>query len=385
MLLSCKKSEDLVLVLDIQSSIARSSLILISDVAKPRILFTHNTPIDRREEADSDTVINMTIVATKEAIDAAAKYLYAARKSEAEIPTKVSEVHYVLSSPWIMSHAKRVTVDFKKKTKLTKSILSSIIRAEREKMISETKAEHNAIEVEEKVFKIELNGYEVSKWQGRDADSISVSFVTSISGNKMVEKFRAVCGHTVKKHNIHFHSSLLLQHVGVSRIFPTKDTYAIIHVHGEITDVVAVQEHACILFGTYPIGVHTILRSFAKESGMDVNTAASTLKMQSTGVLEEAHNTNGIQLESVEYGWTNALDNIFKMNMVTFGNSAPFIISAFERQEDFVRILKKKYPNSRIEVLSIDEVMSQTMFDQVAERLVMVGLYAIALNTLRSK
>ena len=386
MLFFSRTKDELLLILDIQSSVARSALVLVKVGANPNILFTRDVVIPHQDSGDSSRLVSATIKAATQAVDEATKYLSSMKQSGAEgisLPRKVSAVHYVLSSPWILSEAKRLDVTFDKQKIITQDLVSKMVRDEREKMATEVRAKDKTTEVEEKIFGIELNGYHVSNWNGKTAENLSVSFVTSISGIRMVERFKEICAHMVNSRKIHFHSSLLLQHIGIGNIFPDKDTYAIVHVHGEITDIVEVEKRSCVFFGTYPIGTQTTLRSFSEASKMSLQTAESALNLHSSGAIDQGSSGNDGQIKIAYDLWMEQLDRSLKSGHLNHDGPISLIISASERQDDFTSLLTKRYPRMKVSTLSIDDVTSHVSYSRDAERSVMIGLYAIATNSLR--
>jgi hypothetical protein len=348
---------------------------------KPRILFTHQITVPFRESVDSQRIITATIKTTTHAIDAALKFLHSDKSIE--LPKDISSVHYVLSSPWILSEAKRLEVTFDEKKTVTEDLVRKMIRDEREKMSAGVRAMGKTEEVEEKIFEVNINGYSVSHWQGKVADSLSISFVTSISGIKMVERFKEMCAHVARGRDIHFHSSLLLQHIGMSRIFPDLDTYIIVHVHGEVTDVVEIKNHGCVFFCTYPVGTQTILRSLASYSRIGIKTAMSLLLLHSSGLVDKKISETSNRIKITYELWTEELDKSLKMGPLHVDQPISMIVSTSERQNDFVRLLNRKYPQAQVEILNIDDILLHVNYDLLPERSVMLSLYAIATSSLR--
>ena len=392
MLFSNGKKDEVILILDVQSSLVRAALILEETGKKPYVLFIHNDAIPFQENSDSTLLIKATIEAVSRSIDEILRYLHTVGRANGptlegsrQIPWKISAVHYVLSSPWILSEAKRIAVQFPQQKIITNGMVFEMVRNEREKLAADVDAKNKVTVVEEKIFNVELNGYPISNWHGKSAISLDVSFVTSISGIRTVDRFKDICRHVVRAHNIHFHSSLLLQHIGLSQIFPERESYAIVHVHSEITDVVLVDKRSCIFFGTYPFGTKSILRAVAGESGTDLRTADSSINLQSSGIIDKKLDMNSSIVNKQYESWVDQLLKTVARAPIQFGPQLPIVVSAPERQNDFEQILKQKIPRSKVEALKIEEIITHATFDTTVDRLLMVGLYAIALGTLRPK
>ena len=386
MFFSSRNNDDLVLILDIQSGMARSALVLYKEGQVPKAMFVYSRVIPHRVSSSSKNIIDAILKATSNSIDEALRYLSLLKNSKdgpKNIPHKISSVHYILSSPWILSEAKRLEANFKSGRIVKEDMIFHMVSEEREKMAEDVKAKGKVMSVEEKIFDVKVNGYSITNWQNKVANSLSVSFVTSISGTKMVERFKDLCTHIVHGHKVFFHSSLLLQHIAINEINPKKETYVIIHAHSEITDIVEVDKHSCVYFSTYPIGTQTMLRMFAKESKMDIQTAASALNMHNAVIIARGSEKNAEYIEKVNERWFKQLEASLSTGPLPLSGAVTFIVSSQERQSDIAAIIRAKYPKSKIETLNIEEISSYVAYDTTTERQAMIGQYALSLGKLR--
>ena len=113
MLFSNKNRDDLILILDVQSSIVYGALVLLKTTEKPRILFTSNYNFLNQRVLSSTNMVKQTVKATTQTIDEVMRYFHSEKAAaEGDIPKKISAVHYVLSSPWILSEAKKIETTF---------------------------------------------------------------------------------------------------------------------------------------------------------------------------------------------------------------------------------------------------------------------------------
>ena len=103
------------LVLDLQSSVVRGALVEMREGKSPLVLFTYDVAIPYRSNSGSEYLIKATLNAVNEVINETLKHLHI-RSSVEKIPKKISEINYVLSSPWIISQARTLSLVFKKNT-----------------------------------------------------------------------------------------------------------------------------------------------------------------------------------------------------------------------------------------------------------------------------
>ena len=328
-------------------------------------------------------MIKSTVKTITGIISELSENLYKLREIAPDLPKRIHSVHYVLSSPWILSESKSVGVTFDHPTAVTDQLIHNMINEEREKMSVEVKALGESFQIEEKIFDVKLNGYSVSNWIGKKVNALSVSFVTSISGTKMVERFIDMCMPIVKSRNVFFHSSLLLQYVSIGHIFPQKKSYTIVHVHGEITDIVVVKQHDCVFFGTYPIGTETILRSISREGNVGLDTASSMKTLSASGMLDDSLG-NESQIVDVNHDiWLHQFQKVLEIGKQVFDDSIPVLLSVDEGSDDFSKALMRVFPNAKIESLTKGDLDSEVVYEPSCTRTSMNDFYVIALEKFR--
>ncbi|MDQ2932866.1 MAG: hypothetical protein M3Q80_00605 [bacterium] len=377
---------ELILILDVQSSIVRGTLVHSSEEHLPTILYTHNVPIAYKHHARSGYLVKMALKGVHEVINEVLKHIHVRATTE-EIPKKISKVHYVLSSPWVVSQAKILSVSFKKDTAINRPYILNLIAEERAKLISgQGGAETKDITIiEEKVFDVRLNGYSVASWDNQETKELEVSFVASLAGGRMVNRFVEACDHAVHRSKVQLHSSLFLQHVGIQTIISDRSSYALIHVHGELTDVAIIHAHSCTFFGSYPFGIHTVVRTLAREANISEQSADSVLNMTMQGNLDELHaQKEDAIIENMKKGWISEFKKILKTS--TTPNNVPHhvIISGASHEDFFVKSFLEEYPQTSLELLSLDSITPHIAYDSHAERLRLTGLYVIAISSIKN-
>jgi|GEM_PF-517444 len=388
MFFSATEKEKLILMLDVQSSVVRGSLVLFRKTAEPHVLFTYNADMPYKETTSSAYLIKTTLQAVSETIQATLQYI-SVRTHTGEgnsqdtyiIPKKISSVHFCLSSPWIVSQAKVLKLTFAKDTKITQSYIVGLIEQERAKL---TESTHDPLRVvEEKIFDVRLNGYSVRSWEGRDTRDLEVAFTASIAGTRMIERFIEECSHIVHANNIVFHSSLLLQYIAMETVFPDRGNYSLIHIHGELTDLAIIRNHSCAFFGSYPSGVRTLIRTLADSAQHDNQAADSLLALYTSGQLDVSHSAESISLiEQSALGWLEELKKLFVQSGLEPVPPLAVILSAWAHDDFYLKMLAHAYPAIPLQILSIDDMSSHIVFAAGTERRRLTALYAIAINTM---
>jgi len=358
MFFSSTNDEKLVLILGVESGAVRGSLTLISPSCAPKVIFSHEALIPWKPHTDSRYLIKTTEKAVKETVEASLQRLHMlySDKKAGDIPRKISSVHFAMSSPWIVSRAKLISVRFDKDTAVDRAYIMKLVGDERAKMIPEQSEPVRV--VEEKIFDVRLNGYSVNDWQDKGARALDISFTVSVAGAHTIDRFAALCEHAVHPHQVHFHSSLLLQFIGIEKSLQTSENYAIIHVHGELTDVAMVHDRSCIFFGSYPFGVRTMVRKVAASTKTDGHAADSLIALYTGGKLDPAQDKKaGAVIESVSEGWAKELDKVLLLSPQDIRSSANIVISARAHEDSLAKMLHKLYPAVKITAISETDML----------------------------
>lgn len=381
MSLFSKQHSSLALLLDVQSSIVRGILVNFQKPNKPEFIFSYAAEIPFKSGTNSGYLVKMTIKAVTETIEASLREL-SLRKSSGirdSFPNKINQVHYILSSPWIVSQARTIAVSLKKKEKITKEKIRAIIAEERQKLTNNET--DNISVIEEKVFDVYMNGYSVPNWEGLSTDKLEVSFVVSVAGSTMIKNLKDITHRIVSENKVHFHSSLLLQNIGIQKIVPNRSDYSLIHVHGELTDVVVIKNHACVFFGSFPIGIRNIIREIANRNKTDEHAAESLLTLYLNNHLDPSHAMeNQKVIEEVSANWTTELENLFKKFDIESLLPKDTIISAHSHDEYFINIFKKYRTNSIIDMLEFEDIKPYVNFSKQNKSLRTLGLCTVAIN-----
>lgn len=285
-MVSSNKKGQLEIVLEIESTLAKSSLVLFKNESAPYVLFSVQKEFGYKHGAGSSHLVKEMSNAVKEVIDHTIKNLKT-RTSSDSIPTHISGVHCVMSSPWIVPHARNINITFAKKTKISHSFMQKILQGERFKLVPDLNL---GVEVvEEKVFDVRLDGRSLTTWYDMKASDLTISFILSIAGAKVIHNILEACSHVVNKDRIKFHSSLILQYIALNHELAGYTHHSIAHIHGEMTDVAMINHGDCVFLASYPMGKNNIVREAVVKSGRNINQTKSILSLAEKGHLDESH------------------------------------------------------------------------------------------------
>ncbi len=279
-LFSNKKKEVRSIIIDIQSGLVRGALV----VDKPNEPSTITCVVTKSISGKSQ-ILNSEHLVKKmlKLIAEVAEHL--ARDNGRNT---ISYVSYTLSDPWINSKLKTVRINYEKETEITTDILENIIKEE----LKNNSAVADIRPVEQKIFEVRLNGYPAVMFQGKKAHTLEVSLSTSFGSSQFLDKVHDTINKYihVKKHSIH--SALLMQYIAMQEVLKNKNEYLYIHVHSELTDLIAVKDGLCKHIISFPFGIKTVLRKVANGSNESVETSDSLISLFQGDKLSEQEKEN---------------------------------------------------------------------------------------------
>jgi len=375
-----KEKEKLTLIFDIQSSVVRGALIQGMRSGTPNILHSCIIHVPYRPNSGSSYLIKRTLRAMSDVLDDAYRYIH---KLDKKIFSKsLDEIHVVLSSPWITSQARIVSIEKDKEIKVYEENIQEIIDQQRKSIVDDTTS---FTVIEEKVFDVRLNGYSITDWEEKTAKFLEISYTSSYANKNIVEKIQSICEHQVPKSRIHFHSSLLLQYLGMQNIYENTQNYVIVYLHGELTDTVVVKHGFPVFFGSYPFGVQTLIRKIAKNTKVDTGTAESMLSLLIGNHTDTANfeSTKNI-IEDITNGWKDDLKKMIDATISKDGAGYDMIVSSRTHEDYFLQCVRGTYERARVQSLSSSMISAKVPFSSEAEHIRLLALYASALSDIKT-
>jgi cell division ATPase FtsA len=378
--MASSQKQSLILILDVQSALVRGSLVCMNGNARSRVVYSTETYFPYHKDKGTTHHIDAIIKGIEETVHECLVQLHRGQLGK-DIPHAVDQVHYVLTSPWIISRAQTVNVKFDTETKISMEKVSAAIADQRSSILNGSDTSFEIIE--EKVFDVRLNGYQMSDWHGRKAHSMEISFALSIAGSQTIRQFRDACAHAVSHDRVVFHSSLLLQHIAIQELLSNAKNYSLIHIHGELTDVVQVAQGVCTIFGSYPIGSNTCVRTGAEQLRLSSQSADSTISLYEHGQLDSAHGkSTHAALHKIQHGWAIELEKMLSKAGSDLSLKGSLIISAHAHELFFTDALKTIPHHGTVERLDIDLMQTHLIFEGQHRNSRMTGLYVTALRNL---
>lgn len=338
-----RPTDEYFLVLEIESTCVRASV-----VKNAEIIFVHAAPVPFKPGAGSGSLVKTTLHVIRENMEAVLGYIRHPSHNET-LPKHITTVHYVMTSPWIVSQAKRMSLSFPKPAAITKDSILKLLTDERKKYNSHP----DTIQIiEEKISDVRLNGYSVTEWSNRETSALEVEYAVSVAGSRVVEKFRELAEMALSAKHVHFHSSLVLGHVGLSMADKTADSCTFIEVHGEMTDVAVLRRGVPAFFGSFTMGYDTVVRKVAHGTKSAVKVADSLISLEAKGQLDPHHAKHAEEIiTNMKDGWAGEFRKMLETGSAGGLPSKTFLLSAIS-PEFFDDSFKRLNTDSTVTIIT---------------------------------
>lgn len=342
-------------LIDIQSGLVRGSMILFTPT--PQVVYKTKHILKHRGAVSSEYVTKMAVKGVTEAAYMLAREGFA-RAREAGFSGTLEGIQYVVSSPWVLSQTETVRFDYPEPTAISGKLIDDIVETAQQQLQKKIGDPHS-VTIEKKIFEIKLNGYPVTETKGKTAKHLQVSCALSVSSQSVLDRFRAAAAHSLHPKHEQFHSSLILEYIGLREILHEYREYMSVHIHSELTDLIVVKNGICHFIASFPSGVSTIIRKCAKNLHETEDGADSTLTLLDGGKLtpEDEARVRPV-IDAIGKGWIHDL-------MTTLGHAGErsvipknIVLSSHSHYALFDRLIKN-IPEYGFNVTALDSNMTE--------------------------
>ncbi len=348
------------LLIDIQSGLVRVAVLRPSADFPAEIVHSVSRPVEGEIEKSGDLIIKTKTMLTE--LERALKDCI----DHVKIPhDSIDTVHYVFSTPWIVTQSRIIKKQFDTDTEVTEKMIQDILDSERVSLLETFKKEKlddtydfDLVIIEQKIFDMRLNGYSVESSHGKKARTFEISFAVSMCSEKIIKKIHSVVASSLHvKKEVH-HSGLLLQYIAL-RSLVSHGEYASIHVHGEITDCIVVRRGLSSSVTSFPYGIDTLTRKLSKILKNTKEASNSLITLYEGNKLEtKVQEKVGKAVSTLITDWYSGL---VKSPAITGANGMPHCIylSVCSYSIHHLPIFKKFLEESGYEVRIFEKHISE--------------------------
>ena len=295
------------LVFDIDGASVGAAAVDITGSESPKILFTGREELPLRDVFDPARNIS-------EVLDRLERVSAEAAKHFAQSADRIT---FFLATPYVASQSRIVRTSFGAPKRIEHALLSDIVKKQIDQFIHGELAAHSAPRdeqelLEAKVMGVRLNGYDTPAPAGKSASEIELALYASMMSSSVAQRLkRATLAHFPHT-PVDLHSRIFgLFHA--IRAVSVDESYMIIDIRADVTDMAIIKHGVLVDTISHPVGENTIFRSLARELGVPLALAASSLTMLSHGSAHDAeHMRVRSALEAARVDWTSGLGGILR-------------------------------------------------------------------------
>lgn len=342
--------EEIVIILDIGSGSVGGAIVSISknesENKRPIILAQKRTLMRYQNDIDFDKFIFYMTKALKETLD----HLFLQRIGG------VKKIYCFLGSPWYISETRKIHVEKKEKIITSKNEIKSIIENELKSVTQgyEKKYENTEdkpILMENIILESLINGYKIPNFFDKKASTLDLIVYLSLSPESVLksvkENVRKIFPHT----EIKFSSFMMSFYSAVKEKYKSNNSYLLIDINAEITDVGVVTDGILTSFFSFPIGRNYILRAIMKNKKVNKDQAESIFSLYTSSEIDESKRNEIKQiLDKVEKDWKNVFyQSIVEVSKISGYTDIIHLVSHKDSSIFFANILEN--PNIPLAIL----------------------------------
>lgn len=202
---------------------------------------------------------------------------------------QLDEVHFVVSSPWILSQVKNINVKSGNRISIDDKFINNLLINESEKVSNELFADgtSKAFKIFEKqIVQSRLDGYKIENIFNKKCSEVFVNMFVSFIQSEMYEKIVSIVAKNVLVKKNTFHSFSLSSFSFVRDLYPAINDFVVLDIGGETTEVVMTYDDMMSKVFSFPFGRRTIIEKISTSLSVPDHMATSLLNMTCKGTCD---------------------------------------------------------------------------------------------------
>ncbi len=299
-----KKKEKIIAIFDIGSGSVGGALVRIPSDNKnlPVIIKSNRTDIVNRKEVDFNLFLDDMILA----LGFTSQNLYQSMLGSPD------EIFCVLASPWYLSETRMIKMSKETSFVFTKKIVNNLLEKEIEKLNKDFKEKYSEVEsssevIEHPIVGISLNGYQVEDPLGKRTRSIEMNMIISLSPKICLDKITETISKSFHSIPVSFTSFMVASYISVRDKYMNHDSYLILDIGGEVTDIGIVYKGVLKESLSFPYGRKTLYRNISKTLNIELRDAVEIFSLYNKNTLSDKEKVRLLPvLESIKSSWNKS-------------------------------------------------------------------------------
>lgn len=303
-LFSSSKKEKIVAVFDIGSGSVGGAIVRIPLIGKgvPIIIKSVRNEIEFSKDFNFNSFMKDMIYA----LNLTANSLYN-KKGGA-----LDEIVCVLASPWYLSETRTIKMAREKSFTFTKQLAGELIEKEKLSLTQLYKDKYGTLNstpqmIEQHTMAVLLNGYAINDPLGKKCYSFEMNMIISLAPRLYLDKIRETLSKTFHHTGVAFSSFIVATYLAVRNKYVTPDSYLLLDISGEITDVGIVTKGVLKSVLSFPFGKKTFFNYMCTKLEIELRDAKELFKLYNDDNLSVEFKKKVIPLfKSIENSWGEA-------------------------------------------------------------------------------
>ena len=218
----------------------------------------------------------------------------------------------VVAAPWYSSETRTVKLKKNKTFIFSEKIADQLVGKEVELIDKEHKKENKTLYsklelIEQHIMNVSLNGYKVDSPIGMKTSSVEMNMVVSFSQKFFLDKIRKVVSKTFHDIPLTFSSFMTSSYFAVRDKYISPDSYLLLDVGGEVTEVGIVSKGILRSSISFPFGKKTIFKYISTKLEIELRDAKELFNLYSSGHLPKDKRKKYEPLfKSIENSWSES-------------------------------------------------------------------------------
>ena len=282
-LLQNGRERDVLLIFDVGSGSVGGAIVLDGKGEPPTVLYGTRSEILFQQELTASRLLSLCLRALSEVVLAIEHEGFDKAGFAGHRPS-VAEAIVSLSAPWTVSKTSFLRLRNEHPARITEAMFKALLEDDRRAAVASVPK--GGVEIERKLVKSVLNGYETAEPYGKEALTAEFATLSSYTLPKLKEKVTDIISHRLHAKTISFHSFSLLSFAVLRELFPTSENFIFVDVSGEQTEVSVVKKNVSLETISFPFGKNHMIRVLERDGKLPPSGAESFMKLYGEGKME---------------------------------------------------------------------------------------------------
>lgn len=244
---------------------------------------------------------------------------------------ELENIHCVFSSLWYSAGVRDISFKADEPFMASEEKVEEAVEQVKNDLQEEGVIDTNLL-MEKKGVKVALNGYRVSNPYGKTASKLDITVFISALSTEIHKQITEKLADIFNERKVYFHSFLLASFVEIRKNFVDKESYLLMNLGGEITELCNIYDDAIQQINTFPLGLNHFVKAVMENTNEGFSESISELELFSEGELEDKKaDKMGKNLKEPRQDWVGALSDT--LGDMSESRSMPAVLFLNSRKE----------------------------------------------------